>query len=516
MSTVALVVILLLRNCFGSSALQLNQILNIFENCYTDLICANSSVPDISPTTYPLLISTPQMKYSFTPSTIQVDFLTTMTMHIDDELPQITSYVGFSPHAIKLRFNCVALVILGAKSIDHIRQSIRFRHHRLHYTKYVHRRDGENITDEVFYTGPLYINLINTEEHRAIWFPSPTMTELPAVFMWKVRTINKALVELELKITVNPPCGIIFNEKVNSASLTRSILDRIFISGITLQCSGLIFTGCLRSEIGIGGDVDKHFMYFGPPFEFKTLAYPSDPYQQLMHKHAIFNILGSVFTNSTIYLGRDLTLGSRIQEYSRRFYLNGWIKNLSPGAIRETLVVLFGETWNIRPQSPTRLYLPTRISDFRFMACELRVFSIDFQEYMKPFGVNVWLYLGIVLGSSTMFLFVVFQLNNIRVNGFLLLYSFLLEHGHHIGARLRKIRSFNTFMTTFLMMAIILQNGYKGIVISDITAPLQENLICTYEEASKANYTILAPNTLSQISWSNYFIARYRKGGYNE
>jgi len=67
------------------------------------------------------------------------------------------------------------------------------------------------------------------------------------------------------------------------------------------------------------------------------------------------------------------------------------------------------------------------------------------------------------------------------------------------------------------MMVIILQNGYKGIVISDITAPLQENRISTYEEARNANFTILTRNTLVQNAILLYYAQAYIKNyGLNE
>jgi len=516
MSTVILV-LLLLTTGFASSALQLNPVLNTFKHCYTDVIFTNSSVPDIFPPTYPVLISTPQTKYSNTPSTIRFDVLTDTTMSIN-ELPQFESNEYLYPYAIKVRFNCVAMVIVDAMSIDDIRRSIRFRHNWLHYTKYWYDLDGYPAVDEVFYTGPLFINLINTEEHgidvhRAIWFRSPSMNQLPAIYMWNFRSMSYLFSEIELQITVIPPCGVIFSGKVNLADLTVNGLGRILASGVSQQCHLLIVTGGLRAESETGGRANNHFVYFGNPFKFMTLAYPSDPYQQqLIHKQAIFHILAKAFANSTVLIGHDPVVR---QKHCRRCNLNDWIAHLHVNMNCETCIEILGEAVNIRTLSSTGLYLPTRLNDFKFMACELRVISVDFQAYLKPFGVEVWLCLCIVMGSSTIFLFIVFYVKDVQVNGFLLLYSFLLEHGHHIGNRLGRIRSFNTFMTMFLLMVIILQNAYKGIVISDITAPLQETHISTYEEASKSNFTILTRNTQYKNLIMNILVGSYRQLGYN-
>jgi len=56
------------------------------------------------------------------------------------------------------------------------------------------------------------------------------------------------------------------------------------------------------------------------------------------------------------------------------------------------------------------------------------------------------------------------------------------------------MRTFNIFIAAFLLMGIVLTNGYKGIVITDITAPLKESLISTFEEAVRENYTLVTPN----------------------
>jgi len=51
------------------------------------------------------------------------------------------------------------------------------------------------------------------------------------------------------------------------------------------------------------------------------------------------------------------------------------------------------------------------------------------------------------------------------------------------------------FLTVFLFMTIVLSNGYKGIVITDIIAPLSgRQHISTFEEALKGNYSMITPN----------------------
>jgi len=111
----------------------------------------------------------------------------------------------------------------------------------------------------------------------------------------------------------------------------------------------------------------------------------------------------------------------------------------------------------------------------------------------------MWAWFGLVLCLSAGFLTILFRHAALRENSLLLLISYLLEHGYHLTSKVMSLRTFNIFMTTFLLMGIVLTNAYKGIVITDITAPLKENHNSTIEDAVKEKYTLVTPNPFKQM-----------------
>jgi len=65
-------------------------------------------------------------------------------------------------------------------------------------------------------------------------------------------------------------------------------------------------------------------------------------------------------------------------------------------------------------------------------------------------------------------------------------------------------------MTSFLLMGIVLTNAYKGIVITDITAPLKVNHISTIDEAIRENYTLVTPSPENDI-YLKYYVKTIRE-----
>jgi len=158
-------------------------------------------------------------------------------------------------------------------------------------------------------------------------------------------------------------------------------------------------------------------------------------------------------------------------------------------------------------------FFPTRITEFEFVTCDRPEDFVDFEAFLKPFDLRAWLLLGLIVIVSTGFLMIILKLEGQSENVLLLLCSFLVEHGYHIRSSVLKLSSFNVFLTVFLFMTIVLTNGYKGIVITDITAPLTgRQLISTFEEAVKRNYTLITPNPILR----NQVFDFQRMNQYNE
>ena len=137
-------------------------------------------------------------------------------------------------------------------------------------------------------------------------------------------------------------------------------------------------------------------------------------------------------------------------------------------------------------------WYPLETRGFSFLSCTERLSYISYSVYASPFDMYNWICIGASVCVGSSFLTLMFFLKGIDENGILLLYSFLLEHGYHLGRRLQQTRAFNIFISIFLLMAIVLTNGYKGVVITDLTAPASEFRITTFKEAMEQNYTILS------------------------
>jgi len=139
--TTHFMVVILLIHVTQVSGQELNQILNIFSPCYTDLIFSKS-IDDIPSPEYPILVSTPRKEFSVTPPTIRMNESLVTTWHFLSDLRNDVQHVPMFetrntvPQLINVRLNCVALVILNATSREDIRRSVRNRHNWIHFTVY--------------------------------------------------------------------------------------------------------------------------------------------------------------------------------------------------------------------------------------------------------------------------------------------------------------------------------------------------------------------------------------------
>jgi len=467
---------------------RINAVLNIFENCYTDVIFSKT-VFDVAPPEYPILISTPQEKHSVTPSTIRKEECISPTGKKFSP-PEFKSVNGTPPQPIQVRLNCVALVLLNANSARDIQNSFRNRHNWIHLTSIDLKNNSQSLhkEDKIAYSGNLYINVVSEQSfeqnfiQEPIWPASEILTfVMHAIYFWSILTSPENTINL--KINLNPPCsGSIFSGNVALRNMRTKKLNRIFALALQEECQNLLFWLNLKEHV-LTNEVSRS--YYGPPLPLSTLIYPSDQLSQVLFLSAPFSIAASAFKNCTILSAPHLGITTDVDDTYTSAMVDISKKPLGP------LVLLISETSTPKTLNSAVGFIPTRITDLLFMNCKIHEISLDFQAYLKPFQNTVWLFLITILGVCTGFIFLLLRKSDIIENGFLLLYSFLLEHAYHMQKQLLELKAFKIFLAVFLLMGIVLTTGFKGVVVTDITAPLKEHQIATFQEASEKQYSII-------------------------
>jgi len=106
-----------------------------------------------------------------------------------------------------------------------------------------------------------------------------------------------------------------------------------------------------------------------------------------------------------------------------------------------------------------------------------------------PFTTLSWM--AILL--SCLIISVLFSVvpNYRKVNGIipLLLISILLEESFDINGRQFKLRSYRLVVGFFILLAVVLSNGYKGVVITSLVKPFEAVGVESLEVAIELGYT---------------------------
>jgi len=482
-----------------SSLEQVNEILSIFKTCYTDLIFLKN-VYDIVPPKHPILISTPQERHTVTPWTIREDENTLdRTNAYESILPMFDLPIHSYPRPVKVRFNCFALVLLDATSAEDLRRGIRNRHNWIHYHLYGYYIQKYSIPQ--FYLRNFYINLLSNTDFDSevtsskIWQSTYyAHIVVPALYLWMLLRKWELNMGHALTISINPPCGIIFSGNIfpDVIGFKLSMFDEIYSTGIRKNCQRLFFQ--VQLEQAAVWSTNK-LEYFGPPVQLNSLAYPTDAFDQLLYKSASYFILVNDLPNCTILSSSNLD-----SSYIRHMlFIENYRKTKYGNSAMGKEATYLGFTENTylsngnenRAWSTSDIHFRTSSSKYGFVACKLKKNTVLFGLYFKPFEIQVWFVLVLTLGLSALFLKVIFSQTGISENVLLLLYSILVEHGFYIQEKLQKLKYFKIFFVLFCFMAIVLTNGYKGIVATDLVAPLPYNHIFSFEAAFKANYTLL-------------------------
>ena len=267
------------------------------------------------------------------------------------------------------------------------------------------------------------------------------------MYFWKLSNGTDRK-RFELRPTFTSPCE--FQIRIDNLfpNFSFNRLNNLLRSTFKLHCEidlWYLYLGDVR-------DVSPIYSYTGSPTKVSTKEYlKGDTRERLRHELILASTLLEVFPNTNI----STVPKTKIMRKKNNTWRHQYVTHLRINPFSKfSKDVLSDDYW-----------YPTETSGYRFMSCDERLTFLSFRLYASPFDLNSWISIGITLSISTLFLACLFFLKGIEENGILLLYSFLLENGYHLGSRLQRLRPFNIFLSIFLFTGIVLTNEYKGVVI---------------------------------------------------
>jgi hypothetical protein len=139
---------------------------------------------------------------------------------------------------------------------------------------------------------------------------------------------------------------------------------------------------------------------------------------------------------------------------------------------------------------------------------------IKFTMYLKPFRLEVWI--SLVLCCSLIAGIIGLYNRKFKLsqsfNPFFFFFSTLLEEPYSVPRKLWNSRIFKSFTATWLLTAILFTNLYIGLMITDVVAPLQGDVLKTFDE-----FLLRDSDLLNQHLYSlKYDIFKFWKYNYSE
>ena len=146
----------------------------------------------------------------------------------------------------------------------------------------------------------------------------------------------------------------------------------------------------------------------------------------------------------------------------------------------------------IREQDGYKFYI-AEVSH-NFMTCDGNTEYMGFSFYTKPFQDTLWITILVVFTVLTLLLRFIFLRFKIKDNSALFFVRILIEQDMCLSNKLMQLgNSFKILIIIFLLVGIVLTNGYKGIVTSNLTAPLPSTKMEKILNAALGGYSILIP-----------------------
>jgi hypothetical protein len=142
----------------------------------------------------------------------------------------------------------------------------------------------------------------------------------------------------------------------------------------------------------------------------------------------------------------------------------------------------------------------------RFLSCFSKP-KLTFSMYVSPFRKEVW----ILIGACCSLIAVLTSVYNKKLklsksfSPFFFFVSTLVEEPYSVPTFLWNNRFFKTLTLTWLLTAIIFTNLYVGLMISDVTTPLQGDILSDFDQVLDTEKVYAKMSTLPAEEIANYW-----------
>jgi len=106
-----------------------------------------------------------------------------------------------------------------------------------------------------------------------------------------------------------------------------------------------------------------------------------------------------------------------------------------------------------------------RMTSILFLTCDARESYLSFKYFLEPYDLLAWIAAILILLLISLFIKASLR-HKMKAGTLLMLCSMLLEQGVEVDSKIRKFPWLLWILCPFLLMSIVLTNGYKGIVIT--------------------------------------------------
>jgi len=133
-----------------------------------------------------------------------------------------------------------------------------------------------------------------------------------------------------------------------------------------------------------------------------------------------------------------------------------------------------------QPFGSNQIYYPIESTGFNFIACDEIGIPYSIDAYLKPFQTNLW------ISFSIFFVFVlplaVYFLADKKLRPIFIFLSYLIEQTLPIPKKLGSLRTYSILIGHLGLILVLLTNAYKGIVTTDLLAPLSTHKLIKFND----------------------------------
>jgi hypothetical protein len=148
----------------------------------------------------------------------------------------------------------------------------------------------------------------------------------------------------------------------------------------------------------------------------------------------------------------------------------------------------------------------------RFLSCFSKPI-VNFEMYVKPFKAEVWLSIFVCCS----FISTIISLYNMKLkltqsfNPYLFFVSTLFEEPYSVPSVMWNNRIFKTVTITWLLTAMVFTNLYTGLMISDVTSPLQRERLVSFDQVLQTEIMYDKMSGLGTTEIMNFWLNNYTK-----